>query len=177
MGKKKMKLLIVRHGKAEDRDDWAATGAHDDARPLTAEGRELMRLGAVGLHTIVESIDVLASSPLVRAQQTARIVGDTYGIAGILEIDALRSEAGPSELYGWLCEMEGNEVVAVVGHNNHLEEFASWLLTGRKDRIIHIKKGAAVMIDLRGLSPEHDQPDKATLLWALTPAQLRGLAG
>ena len=177
MGKKKMKLLIVRHGKAEDRDDWAATGAHDDARPLTTEGRELMRVGAIGLHTIVESIDVLASSPLVRAQQTARIVADAYGIAGIVEIDALRSEARPSELYEWLCEMEGNDIVAVVGHNYHLEEFASWLLTGRKDRVIDIKKGAAVMIELKGLSRKHKGPDTATLLWALTPAQLRGLAG
>src|SRR5688572_12911774 len=172
-----MKLLIIRHGRAEERDDWAATGAHDDARPLTAEGRELMRQGAAGLHTIVESIDVLASSPLVRAQQTARIVADEYGIAGIVEIDALRSDAARSELYDWLCGMAGKDVVAIVGHNNHLEEFASWLLTGKKDRIIEIKKGAAVMIELKGLSRKHGEPDKAELLWALTPAQLRGLAG
>jgi phosphohistidine phosphatase SixA len=72
--------------------------------------------------------------------------------------------------------MEGKEVVAIVGHNNHLEEFASWLLTGKQDRIIEIKKGAAVMIELK-LSHKHGRPDKAVLLWALTPAQLRGLAG
>jgi phosphohistidine phosphatase len=172
-----MKLLIIRHGRAEDRDDWAATGAHDDARPLTAEGRERMRLGAVGLHTIVESIDVLATSPLVRAQQTARIVADAYGIGTLVEIDALRSDAAHSELFEWLCDMEGKDVVAIVGHNNHLEEFASWLLTGRKDAIIEIKKGAAVMIELKGLSRKHKGPAKAALLWALTPAQLRGLAG
>jgi phosphohistidine phosphatase len=172
-----MKLLIVRHGKAEDRDDWAKTGAQDDARPLTSEGRELMRVGAIGLRTIVESIDVLASSPLVRAQQTARIVADAYGIAGVVEIDALRSDAPLSDLYDWMCGMEGNEVVAIVGHNNHLEEFASWLLTGKKDRIIDIKKGAALMVELKGLSRKHGEPDKATLLWALTPAQMRGLAG
>jgi phosphohistidine phosphatase len=177
VGKRKMKLLIIRHGRAEDRDDWAATGAHDDARPLTAEGRELMRLGATGLHSIVESIDVLATSPLVRAQQTARIVADAYGIGALVEIGALRSDAAHSELFEWLCDMEGKDVVAIVGHNNHLEEFASWLLTGKKDRILDIKKGAALMIELRGLSRKHVEPDRATLLWALRPGHMRGLAG
>jgi phosphohistidine phosphatase len=176
MGKKKMKLLIIRHGKAEDRDDWAETGAHDDARPLTAEGSELMRAGAIGLRAIVESIDVLASSPLVRAQQTARIVADAYGIANIVEIAALRSDAELSDLYDWLGAIEGKDVVAIVGHNDHLEEFASWLLTGKQARIIDIKKGAAVMIELK-LARKHGGPARAALLWALTPAQLRGLAG
>src|SRR5688500_1782101 len=97
-----MKLLIIRHARAEDADAFAQSGKHDDLRPLTADGIARMRVGAAGLRGIVEAIDVLASSPLVRARQTADIIAEEFGGIAVTEIDALRSEAHPRELAEWL---------------------------------------------------------------------------
>jgi phosphohistidine phosphatase len=69
-----MKLLIIRHAVAEERDAWANTGKSDDERPLTTEGRGKMARNARGLREGVPSVDLVATSPLVRARQTAEIV-------------------------------------------------------------------------------------------------------
>jgi phosphohistidine phosphatase len=64
-------LYFIRHGLAEDRGDaWP----DDTKRPLTDEGMSRMRKAARGLARIGVSIEVVLSSPLVRARQTAEIV-------------------------------------------------------------------------------------------------------
>ena len=74
-----MNVLVIRHAIAEDRDVFARTEKDDDERPLTDEGRKKMARGAQGLHTLVPKLDLIASSPLVRAQQTAAIVAMVCG--------------------------------------------------------------------------------------------------
>ena len=77
-----MRLLIVRHAIAEDRVAFAATGKDDDERPLTEEGRSRMEQGARGLRQLVPALDLVATSPLVRAVQTAEILAGAYeGVA------------------------------------------------------------------------------------------------
>ena len=71
-----MKLLVVRHGAAMEREDFASTGESDDLRPLTEEGKAEMKLIASSLSDDVEKLDVLATSPLVRARQTADIIAE-----------------------------------------------------------------------------------------------------
>jgi len=66
-----MQLLLIRHAIAEDRFEFARTGQSDYYRPLTERGRARMARGATGLRTLVPDIDVLATSPLTRAVQTA----------------------------------------------------------------------------------------------------------
>ena len=63
-----MELLVIRHGSAED----AGRGVVDSHRALTDAGRKEMKEVSAGLATIVETLDVIAASPLVRAQQTAQ---------------------------------------------------------------------------------------------------------
>lgn len=63
-----MELLIIRHAIAEDPVEHAKRGRGDDERPLTAKGVERMRQGAAGLRRLVPRVDVLAASPLARAQ-------------------------------------------------------------------------------------------------------------
>jgi phosphohistidine phosphatase len=46
-----MKLLIVRHAIAEEREDFARTGKDDRLRPLTDDGRKRMKQGARGLRS------------------------------------------------------------------------------------------------------------------------------
>ena len=73
-----MQVLVVRHAIAEQREEFAPTGKDDSQRPLTHDGRRKMRRGAVGLRAVVPAIDVLATSPLLRAVQTAEILAAVY---------------------------------------------------------------------------------------------------
>src|SRR4029079_14353095 len=82
-----MRLLVIRHAIAEDRDEFANTGRPDGERPLTDAGRRRMRRNARGLRRLVGKFDVLATSPFTRAAETARIVADAMGIASPEVVD------------------------------------------------------------------------------------------
>lgn len=172
-----MQLLVIRHARAENAQEFANTGASDDSRPITEDGGERMRLGAAGLHRLVKDIDVIATSPLVRARQTAEIVAAEFGIRGIVELDQLRPEAPPDALVDWLRGAGKKETFAIVGHRPHLGGLVGWLLTGKPKGVVEIKKGAAVMLEIRSSGMRRPRAGKARLLWSLTPKQLRQLAG
>ena len=167
-----MHLLLIRHAIAEDRVTFARTGSPDALRPLTPKGRRRMALGAAGLRAVLPSIDVLASSPLTRAEQTAEIVRDEYGLARFQRVQALASGDG-SALLEWLDRLDPDSVVAVVGHEPSLSEWCSWLLSGGLNDFVAVKKGSAILIEF----PGEIRPGAAWLHWALTPRQLRRLGG
>src|SRR3954463_14798755 len=113
-----MKLLIIRHGPAGDRAEWEAEGRDDRLRPLTQQGKKEMRRVAEGLTTLVSKIDLLATSPLVRAVQTAEIVASQYDCEPVT-VEALAPGKDLDEVVKWLRGQRG-ETVAVVGHEPDL---------------------------------------------------------
>jgi phosphohistidine phosphatase len=170
-----MQLLVIRHARAESVKEFAKVNDNDDLRPLTEEGRERMERGAAGLHRLVEDIDVLASSPLVRARQTADIVASEFGAPQVTEIDVLRPGTAPEAFAAWLEGAGALETIAIVGHDTHLSELVGWFVTGTAEPIVEIKKGGVVMLELLARSGKHPAARSATLLWSLTPRQLRML--
>lgn len=170
-----MRLLIVRHGVAEDRKEWEAEGRDDALRPLTDAGREKMRAAVRGLVTVVTHIDVLAASPLTRAAQTAALVAECYRGLATTTVDELVPDARGTEFLRWLRDLQGTgapaKVVAAVGHEPHLGHLASWLLTGREDPFISLKKGGALLLDFGDFL----QAGLPRLVWALPPKLLRAL--
>lgn len=115
------KLLIIRHGDAGDADQFAAeTGRSDDERPLTDKGKREMSRVAEGLRSSVEKIDIIASSPLVRARQTAEIVAAAYDMRVDPIADQLRPTTPLDEFVNWIAGLSDADVIAVVGHDPHL---------------------------------------------------------
>jgi phosphohistidine phosphatase len=165
-----MKLLLIRHAIAEEPEDFARTGKDDRQRPLTDEGRKKMKQNAKGLRELIPEIDLLATSPLTRAAQTAAILDSIYGGLSEVEIEELAPEATPTEFLRWLRKQKG-ETIAAVGHEPSLSLILAWLLTGTERRLFSFRKGGACLLELA------DEPaaGTATLLWALTPGQLRDL--
>lgn len=166
-----MKLLVIRHGPAGNREAWATTGEPDEARPLTERGRKRTRAAARGLAAEVDGVAVLATSPLVRAAETAEIVAEAFGGMEPVFLDALRPERRPDELLAWLRSLDTDATAAVVGHEPHLGFLVGWLLTGRDDAFVELKKPGAVLL-------RFDDPPSggnAVLVWALPPRQLRTL--
>ena len=166
-----MKLLVIRHGIAEDRDVWAQTGAPDEQRPLTEAGQRRMNRNARGLQRVLKEIEVLATSPLTRAVQTAEIVAKRYGNVAAVVTDELIPERPPAALLEWLKRLDDVDAAAIVGHEPHLSNFVCWLLTGRNGQFVELKKGGACLLELE----QERAAGKAKLLWFLTPKQLRKL--
>jgi phosphohistidine phosphatase len=161
-----MKLLIIRHGAAGDAEAFAKTDQPDELRPLTSAGKREMRRVAGGLYRLVGRPDVLVSSRITRAIQTAAIVGEGMGIAPDHQTDALAPEAKYRDLANWLRGHDG--LVAAVGHEPHLSGVISWFISGRDDAAIEMKKAGAAMIEFDGRAKK----GKGALLWLMTPQQI-----
>ena len=171
-----MNLLVIRHAIAEDKEAFAESGRDDDQRPLTQAGRGKMRRAAQGLRVVAGRVALLASSPLVRARETAEIVAPELGASRVEIVEALRPDQSYDELVKWLRSHsmpndDGDRVVAVVGHEPHLSGLVTWLMTGGDDSRVELKKGAACLVHFDG----PPRKGEGVLRWALTPSQLRGL--
>ncbi len=166
-----MDLVLIRHAIAEDREIFAETGEADSERPLTDRGRRRMREGARGLRSEVPSLDVLATSPYVRAADTGRIIADSYREVVPVVTRALEPDAGFPSFVAWLRTLGGPPTVAAVGHEPHLSRLASWLLGSEDHVMIELRKGGACLLAFEGaLGKGH-----AVLRWSLAPGQLRRL--
>jgi phosphohistidine phosphatase len=164
-----MNLLVVRHAIAEERESFAATGEPDDLRPLTDEGRRRMRKAARGLRTLVDRPDVIATSPFVRARETAAILARVWDDqTPVEERAALRPRTRPSAFLSWL-KGHDEKLVAVVGHEPHLSCLVTWLMTGAFESRLDLKKGSATLLAFAA----RPRAGGAKLEWSLTPSQLR----
>ena len=171
--RKNMNLLVIRHGIAAEREEFAKSGKDDGLRPLTREGRRNMSRAAKGLRRIVPKIDVLAASPLTRAVQTADIVAEAFPKPDVVRLAALSPGAAPAALLDWLRARPDGATVALVGHEPHLGTFVCWMLTGLQESFFPMKKGGACMLEVS----DPLRAGRARLLWAMKPSQLRKLKG
>ena len=168
-----MQLLVIRHAPAGDPREFARTGANDDLRPITPEGRESMRSAALGLARIVPRIDALITSPLVRARQTAEIVAEAFGQVEIASSELLEPDARVADLPQLVEAIEEDGCIAIVGHRPHLHRLVGWSIAGRKRGIVRIPKGAAVLLDFGG---DRDVgKERAKLVWAMPPRILAAI--
>lgn len=161
-----MKLLVIRHGPAAEREEWEAQGRDDRLRPLTPEGVKETRRAAAGLATLVSRIDLLATSPLARAVQTAEIVAAEYDCQ-MVKLDAFAPERDPDQTVQWLREQRPDQTIAIVGHEPHLSTVVSYLLAGKSESFLELKKGGACLVEL---APP--KPGGSTLKWLLTRREL-----
>ena len=134
-------LYLIRHAEAVPRGD---PNFEEDERPLTDAGRaEARRLGAaLAAHGI--RFDVMLSSPLPRARQTAEELIQGYGTgAPPLEfVDELAPDAKPKKLDRVLLKHDC-DAIAVVGHQPDLGDYAGRLIGSRKASVDLEKPGVA----------------------------------
>lgn len=130
-----------------------------------------MKSNARGLKRAAREIHVLATSPYLRAAETARVVAEEYQLDSVHELPALTPDRPLREVATWLRRQNADDVVSIVGHEPHLGVLASWFLSGEERQFITLKKGGACLLEFEGKIG----PGSATLHWVLTPAQLRAL--
>jgi phosphohistidine phosphatase len=155
-----MELYFLRHGIAAEA---GPEGSGDAGRPLTEKGIARVKEEARGLRRLDVRPDIVLSSPLVRARQTAEIVRKAFGVESRL-VDALAPGCDLERLSGLLGEYRSAERVMVVGHE---PDFSTLIceLTGAR---VLLKKGGLARVDL-----EMVDAGAGTLVWLLPPLVLR----
>ena len=163
-----MRLYLVRHGIAFDSDP--ARWPDDAARPLTARGVRRFHRTARGLRRLAPTIDVLLTSPFARTLATAMLLRDVAGWPQPVPAAGLGAGAGVEQQLAALTAHADVQVLALVGHEPHMHELASLLLTGDGAAVQSSwRKGAVAAIEL----PQGPLPGTGTLLWFLQPDALR----
>lgn len=162
-----MNLFILRHGIAVDHG--AAGYENDDERPLTSKGERKVRMIADAMKALEISFDLILSSPLARAGETAEIVAKTLKAKKRLQLtDRLSPQESAEPLIEYLQEQGAVEEVLLVGHEPFLSQLISLLISGSPDSSVLLKKGGFCKLSVEEL--RHDQC--ATLEWLLTPKQM-----
>lgn len=165
-----IELYLVRHGVAGER---GPAFPDDRLRPLTDEGITRFRQGVKGLVAMGVTIDLVLTSPLVRARQTAELL--VAGLPTHPRLDTLDALA-PGGRVPLIMEAitqrsrQRQSHIALVGHEPDLGELAVRLLGARGS--IPFKKGGVCCIELQGRLAG----GPGTLLWHLPPRVLRRLA-
>ena len=165
-----MHIYIVRHAEAGERDEVA--WPDDRLRPLTKRGEKRWRRAARGLGRIMDDIDVVLSSPLVRTWGTATILEEEADWPAPIECEALAPGHKPEEVLSLLKGYDRSITVALVGHEPDLHMLTSYLLTGDASLVeISLEKGACICLTM----PDGLPAGEAELHWILTPKALRAL--
>lgn len=141
-----MKLYLIRHGIAADRAQYA----HDEARPLTDSGIKRTQQVAQRLDKLGIKLDLILTSPLVRARQTAQILFE----AGLSKKLAEFSPLAPGgDIQAWLAwrsqaPQNGYSELALVGHQPDLGNWGEILLWGCPTEQIILKKAGIIGLNL-----------------------------
>lgn len=160
-----MNVFILRHASAGTR---RANPIQDVKRSLDKEGKEQCLLVSRFLNALDVQFDIIASSPLKRALQTASFVGTELGYdTPILITDSLAPLATVKNFHDFLDTLSQHENVLLVGHNPNLQHFLGSLIANPGKANVRLRKGAVARIDV--------QRRPGTLLWVVDPRMIRGV--
>ena len=161
-----MRCYFLRHGLAVEADDWSGS---DFDRPLTGEGRARMRRAAKAMAALRLEIDVIVTSPLLRAKQTAAIIAKELQLHDrLVEDERLGGEFGPDRLADILAEHRRANAVMLVGHEPGMSRTIGHLVGGAG---IEFKKGSLACVNVPNPSILQGE-----LVW-LIPAKVLALKG
>lgn len=162
-----MDLYLLRHGRAEK---IAQGGGSDAGRSLTERGRTEIREVARWIRSQGYRIDLIATSPLARARQTARIIADEYPGAGSPAVwEELAPGAGFSTLLSRLLELPADTCLLLVGHEPSMSGCIAGIISESGEARILLKKGGLAKIV--NFSPSTQESGE--LSWLLTPRHMR----
>ena len=148
-----MQLYFLRHGEA----DWPGWTKPDDERPLTDFGKKEVRQVGKFLDRLKVKPDLVVSSPLPRALQTAEIAAEQLKTK-LRQDEALEPGFGISELSAVL-KRHPAKVLMLVGHEPDFSSVISALTGG----FLKMSKAGVALIDI---DPE---TEKGRLLWLFPP--------
>jgi phosphohistidine phosphatase len=152
-----MQIFLLRHAEAEQEAD------SDAVRALTAKG--LKQAESVGHYCLKHGFvpEMILSSPLTRAEETARLVARALGVPKLVEIEeflraGMTTERALSGLRRSFLELMKREKspertsIMLVGHEPDFSNLTGALIGGRAESV-HFRKATLVGVALRELKP------------------------
>lgn len=136
-----MELQLLRHGKAEDHGHPGGDGA----RALVEKGREQASRAATLLKITGRLPDLVLTSPVLRALETAREFCTTAGIADPLVQPWLACGMRPETAASELSAFREFGRIMIIGHEPDFSLLIEWLL-GTTTGGVEVKKGAIATI-------------------------------
>jgi phosphohistidine phosphatase len=161
-----MIVYFLRHASAGERIE---NSKKDEKRALDENGIEQCGFVGRALASLDVQVEIVISSPLKRAAQTASLVSNEMGYEGKLQLDdALRPNASFADFRRLLSKHAARESIMVVGHNPNLSEFVGRCISETGcEASVELKKGAVARVDVGR--------NAAVLDWCITPKMLRVL--
>ena len=168
--KKGLTLYILRHGQAGTHED---NPEKDAVRPLTSRGRKETIMFGRSLRKLGVSFDLVVSSPLKRAVETAQLTARTVmGKKWVEEWNELKPTIETGELYSRLSSLETDRPVLLVGHEPHLSNVIAEIVSGKPDARLVLKKGGIAKVNVDELKPK----PSGELIWLLTPKLMKKIS-
>jgi len=163
-----MDLYILRHGKA----GHSSSDPDDDRRSLTPAGRKEIRAIARWLQAEKISFDLIASSPLIRASETARIVGRTLNLEDrVVRWDDLAPGGDPDSVCYATSQSEKSTIL-IVGHEPDLSLLIGKIISQGKTASVLLTKGGLAKIRYFAFDDQHPS---GILQWLLTAKQIQSM--
>jgi phosphohistidine phosphatase len=140
----------------------------DAKRGLVKEGKEQCMLMARVLNALKVQVDVIVSSPLKRALQTAQFVGTEMGYDSKVEISkSLSPDGSYADFQALLAKYASRDGVLVVGHNPNVFQFLGHMITGNGGAAIRMRKASIARVDMENHPPR--------LQWLIEPRSARAI--
>jgi phosphohistidine phosphatase len=158
MGKADMEIYVLRHGEAEERE----TGLADRDRKLTARGKQDLKAVLKLARKAEVEPDLILTSPLRRAQETAAIAAEVLGSKRVVETRNLLPGASPELIWKEIGTDHKVDKILLAGHQPHLGSLIGLLLEAPV--MVDVKKGSLVRI----VTQSRLGPPRGVLKWMIT---------
>jgi phosphohistidine phosphatase len=161
-------LFILRHGDAGNR---LSDPIKDTKRQLTVSGKKEVVEIAKSLKKLGVKFNIIFSSPLSRAFQTAKIIAEEYKFKKQIEqSEELKPNGSKDFLYNKLSKLNIDSVILIVGHEPYLSSMINDIISNNKNsNNIILKKAGLSRIKITSTVPTL----KGELRWLLTPRILK----
>ncbi len=161
-------LYFLRHGIAVPR---GTPGIRDADRPLTERGEERLIRSVKGMRQLGLKFDLILSSPLTRAYQTAQIVKVVLPFTKEIEIEETLTPEGSLSKFIVKMKKRKESEILLTGHEPAMSSWIQDLLRCGDSASVQMKKGALcqLRVDLQ------ENPPEAELEFLLQPRILRRL--
>jgi phosphohistidine phosphatase len=139
-----MLLYFMRHAEAED----TPPGRTDADRRLTDKGLRRAHEAGLALQALGVQLDLILTSPLVRARQTAEVMAEVLGVS-LAADSALADHVSLRSLQDLLEGHDLPDRVMLVGHEPDFSAVVGELIGGAA---VEMKKGAIAALDCRTIA-------------------------
>jgi phosphohistidine phosphatase len=153
-----MEIYVLRHGEAEER----ASGLADRDRKLTAKGKQDLKAVLKTARKAEVAPDLILTSPLRRALETAAIAAEVLGCKRVVETRSLLPGASPDQIWKEIGSDHKVEKILLAGHQPHLGSLVGLLLEAPV--MVDMKKSCLVRITTQGRLG----PPRGVLKWMIT---------